>query len=140
MLSAIGSLVMVLVYMFVPMGNTTLLFVGLPFFAVLLMKFPPMGPFMTELYPTSVRGNAQGFCYNAGRALGALFPTLVGVLSETMPLGPAIAVLSAIAFGLMIVMLLLLPETRGRSLDDLETATAGPDTMLNTARRNEVAS
>ncbi len=140
MLSAIGSLLMVLVFMFVPMGNTALLFVGLPFFAVLLMKFPPMGPFMTELYPTSVRGNAQGFCYNAGRAIGALFPTLVGVLSETMPLGPAIAVFSAIAFGLMIVMLLLLPETRGRRLDELEAAAEGPAPMLTTPGREEIAS
>src|ERR1700690_3440711 len=67
MLSAIGSLVMVLVFMFVPMGNTALLFLGIPLNVMMLMKFPPMGPFMTELYPTSVRGNAQGFCYNAGR-------------------------------------------------------------------------
>jgi sugar phosphate permease len=86
----------------------------------MLMKFPPMGPFMTELYATEVRGNAQGFCYNVGRAIGAAFPTLIGVLSETMPLGLAIAVFSAIAFGLMIVTLLMLPETRGRSLDRLD--------------------
>ena len=32
------------------------------------MKFPPMGPFMTELYPTEIRGTGQAFCYNAGRA------------------------------------------------------------------------
>ncbi len=123
MLSALGSVLMVLVYMFVPMGDTALFFVGVPLNAMLLMKFPPMGPFMTELYPTEVRGNAQGFCYNAGRAIGALFPTLVGVLSETMPLGPAIAVFSVIAFGLMIVTLLMLPETKGRRLDNLEAAT-----------------
>jgi MFS family permease len=131
MLSAIGSVLMVLVFMFVPMGNTALLFLGVPLNIMMLMKFPPMGPFMTELYPTSVRGNAQGFCYNAGRAIGALFPTLVGVLSETMPLGPAIAVFSVIAFGLMIVMLLLLPETRGRSLDTLETAADGSAPTVN---------
>ena len=131
MLSAIGSLLMVLVYMFVPMSNTALFFVGLPLNAVLLMKFPPMGPFMTELYPTAVRGNAQGFCYNAGRAIGAVFPTLVGVLSETMPLGPAIAVFSAMAFGLMIVTLLMLPETRGRRLDNLEAPAEAPDPAMN---------
>lgn len=122
MLSAVGSVVMVLVFMFVPMDNTLLLFAGIPLNIMLLMKFPPMGPFMTELYPTSVRGNAQGFCYNAGRALGALFPMLVGFLSERMPLGLAISVFSVIAFGLMIVMLLGLPETRGRSLASLEVA------------------
>ncbi len=125
--------------MFVPMDNTALFFVGLPFFAVLLMKFPPMGPFMTELYPTEVPGNAQGFCYNAGRAIGALFPTLVGVLSETMPLGPAIAVFSAIAFGLMIVMLLMLPETRGRRLDNLATAPDAAAPAMNLLDAEEIA-
>jgi MFS family permease len=127
MLSAIGSLLMVLIYMFVPMGNTALLFVGLPLNIMMLMKFPPMGPFMTELYPTSVRGNAQGFCYNAGRAIGAVFPTLIGVLSETMPLGVAMALFSVMAFGLMIVTLLMLPETLGRGLDKLETAADAPE-------------
>jgi len=126
MLSAVGSVVMVAIYMFAPMNNVALFFTGIPLNIMLLMKFPPMGPFMTELYPTAVRGNAQGFCYNGGRAIGAAFPTLVGVLSESMPLGVAIAVFSVIAFGLMIVMLLLLPETRGRSLDALDAATQAP--------------
>jgi len=124
MLSAIGSLVMILIYMFVPMGNTALLLVGVPLFTVFLIKFPPMGPFMTELYPTNVRGTAQGFCYNGGRALGSFLPTAVGYLSQTLPLGATIALFSAFASGLMVVMLLLLPETRGRSLASLEPAPA----------------
>ena len=90
----------------------------------ILMKFPPMGPFMTELYPTAVRGTAQGFCYNAGRAIGSFFPTMVGFLSDSLSLGAAIAVFSAFAFGLMIMMLLMLPETRGRSLQSLEPTPA----------------
>jgi len=120
LLSAIGTLLMVAVYMTVPMDNTTLLFLGIPLFVILLMKFPPMGPFMTELFPTAVRGTAQGFCYNAGRGIGALFPALVGFLSDTMSLGAAIVVFSSLASGVMIVMLLTLPETRGRSLESLE--------------------
>jgi MFS family permease len=122
--SAIGSLIMVLIYMLVPMNNAILLFLGIPLNIVLLMKFPPMGPFMTELYPTEVRGTAQGFCYNAGRAIGSFFPTMVGFLSQVLSLGATIAVFSAIASGLMIVILFLLPETRGRSLANLETAPA----------------
>jgi MFS family permease len=120
LLSAIGSFVFILLFMFIPMGDTALLFAGVPLFMVFLMKFPPMGPFMTELFPTEVRGTAQGFCYNAGRAIGSLFPTLVGYVSEGLPLGATIAVFSAFASGLMIVMLMLLPETRGRNLADLE--------------------
>ena len=83
MWSAIGSFVMILLYMFVPMDNTALLFVGIPLFAIFLMKFPPMGPFMTELYPTEVRGTAQGFCYNAGRAIGSFLPAMVGFVSQS---------------------------------------------------------
>src|SRR5215831_10140539 len=115
---------MILIYMFMPMGNTALLLVGVPLFTVFLVKFPPMGPFMTELFPTAVRGTAQGFCYNAGRAIGSFFPTMVGFLSQVMSLGATIAIFSAVASGIMIVMLMLLPETRGRSLASLEAAPA----------------
>jgi sugar phosphate permease len=102
------------------MNDVALLFLGIPLNIAILMKFPPMGPFMTELYPTEVRGTGQGFCYNAGRAMGALFPMLVGFLSDSFGLGIAIAVFSTFASGLMIIMLLMLPETRGRSLQSLE--------------------
>ena len=121
---------MVLVYMLVPMNNTALLFLGIPLNIILLMKFPPMGPFMTELFPTSVRGTAQGFCYNAGRAIGSFFPTMVGFLSQVMSLGATIAMFSAIASGIMIVMLFLLPETRGRSLASLEPGPAGSPSAI----------
>ena len=125
LVSAIGSFFMVLIFMLAPVGNEVLLFLGIPLNIILLAKFPPMGPFMTELFPTSVRGTAQGFCYNAGRAFGSIFPTMVGFLSQILPLGLTIAVLSAFASGIMIVMLMLLPETRGRSLASLEAAPAG---------------
>jgi len=78
------------------------------------MKFPPMGPFMTELYPTEIRGIGQGFCYNAP---GVPPATMVGYLQS---LGLSIAICSATAFGLMIVMLQLLPETHGRRLATLD--------------------
>lgn len=130
--SAILSFVFILLYMFVPMGNAALLVAGIPLNIALLMKFPPMGPFMTELFPTELRGNAQGFCYNSGRALGAVFPTAVGYVSQSLPLGTTIAIFSAAAAGLMIVMLMLLPETRGRRLDTLEASPSaiGPDASL----------
>src|SRR5262249_28905500 len=123
MVSTIGSLVFVLIFMFAPLDNEALFFLGIPMNIFLLMKFPPMGPFMSELYPTEVRGTGQGFCYNAGRAIGSFFPTMVGFVSEGMPLGMVIAVFSSIAFGVMILMLLMLPETRGRSLAEIGAAT-----------------
>ncbi|HYM73634.1 MAG TPA: hypothetical protein VET89_11675, partial [Stellaceae bacterium] len=124
LISAIGSLVMVLLFMFAPMSNEAIFWLGVPLNICLLMKFPPMGPFMTELYPTEVRGTGQGFCYNAGRAIGSFFPTMVGFVSEGMALGAVIAVFSTVAFGVMILMLLMLPETRGRSLAELDSRAA----------------
>ncbi|HTB44003.1 MAG TPA: MFS transporter [Acetobacteraceae bacterium] len=124
MLSAIGSVVLTLVYLFAPISNDWILPVGFLLGYVSLIMFSPMGSFMTELYPTAVRGVGQGFCYNAGRGIGALFPALVGFLSLRLGLGPAIAIFSVVAYGLMIVALLLLPETRGRSLLSLEGTAA----------------
>jgi MFS family permease len=120
MISAIGSVVLTIVYLFAPISNDMILPVGFLLGYVSLIMFSPMGSFMTELYPTAVRGVGQGFCYNAGRGLGALFPAAVGFLSERFGLSLAIAVFSLGAYGLMIVALLLLPETRGRSLASLE--------------------
>jgi MFS family permease len=121
-ISAVATIAMVLVFMFVPMDDTLLLFLGIPLSTAILMKFSPMGPFMTELYPTEVRGTGQGFCYNGGRAIGAFFPTIIGYASQVMPLGAAIALFCSLASGLMIVMLLLLPETRGREIASLPSA------------------
>ena len=52
--------------------------------------FSGIGAYLTELFPTDVRANGQGFAYNFGRGIGALFPSLVGVLSQTHGLGWAI--------------------------------------------------
>jgi hypothetical protein len=75
-----------------------------------------MGPFFTEHFPTRVRGVGQGFAYNAGRATGALFPTLVGLLSARMPLGEAIGLFAGLAYATMAVAAFLLPETKGKVL------------------------
>jgi MFS family permease len=124
MWSAVLSLLFIAGFIWIPMNDTWLLIAGVPLNVVLLMKFPPMGPFMTELFPTELRGNAQGFCYNSGRAIGAFFPTLVGYASQSWGLGNAIAICSVIASGLMIVTLLTLPETRGRAVANIGKAAA----------------
>ncbi len=122
LVSAIGSLVVMLIYMLAPLSNDVILPVGFVLGFINLMMFSPMGSFMTELFPTAVRGVAQGFCYNVGRGIGAIFPTMVGFLAAKFGLGNAIVVFSGCGFGLMIVALCLLPETRGRSLESLEAA------------------
>lgn len=123
LISAIGSMVLVLVYLFAPIDNDTMLVLGFPLGFIIYLMFAPMGPFMTELYPTAVRGAGQGFCYNAGRGIGALFPALVGYLAVQLTLGPAIAVFCFAGYAVMIAGLLMLPETAGRSLTELDTET-----------------
>jgi MFS family permease len=115
-LFAICSTVTVLTYMFIPVSDSILLVLGAPlgFFASGI--YSGIGAFFNELYPTRIRGSGIGFCFNIGRAIGALFPTLVGILSATVPLGEAIGIFTVAAYGLIIVAAALLPETKGRSL------------------------
>ncbi len=116
LLFAVGSAAIVFVYTEWEITNAQMLVLGFPlgFFASGI--FSGMGPFMTELFPSRVRGTGQGFAYNFGRGIGALFPTLVGYLSATMSLGKAIGMFAAAAYVLVIVATLLLPETKGRLL------------------------
>jgi hypothetical protein len=65
-----------------------------------------------------LRGSGQGFSYNVGRGIGALFPTLVGYLSLRMGLGRAISSFAAVAYLTMALAASLLPETKGRELHD----------------------
>ncbi len=113
---AVCSFATVIIYTSIAFDDATMLLLGFPlgFFASGI--FSGMGAFFTELFPTRVRASGQGFCYNFGRGLGAINPWLVGVLSATLPLGRAIGVFAGIAYGLVIVAALLLPETRGREL------------------------
>jgi hypothetical protein len=48
--------------------------------------------------------------------VAALNPFFVGVLSATLPLGQSIGIFAVIAYGILIVAALLLPETKGRVL------------------------
>jgi MFS family permease len=116
-LFAIGSALIVLLYTSLPVSNGAMLVLGLPlgFFASGI--FSGMGPFLTELFPSRVRGSGQGFSYNFGRGIGALFPALVGYLSAWMPLGQAIGVFAIIAYAVLILAALRLPETRGKQLE-----------------------
>jgi len=113
---ALCSIATVILYTQLPLDDTTMLYLGFPlgFFASGI--FSGMGPFLTELFPTRVRGSGQGFAYNFGRGIAAMNPLFVGMLSATLPLGQSIGVFALIAYGLLITAALLLPETKGREL------------------------
>jgi MFS family permease len=115
-LFAVCSFVTVAAYTYLPIGNGVMLLLGFPLGFFASGSFSPMGAFLTELFPSRVRGSGQGFSYNFGRGIGALFPALVGYLSARISLGGAIAIFSLSAYLLMIVAVALLPETRGKEL------------------------
>lgn len=89
---------------------------GFPLGFFLSGIFSGMGAYLTELFPSHIRGSGQGFCYNFGRAVGAVFPAMIGHMSTSMPLGTAIGYLAAGAYTLVVIACLLLPETQGRDL------------------------
>jgi hypothetical protein len=64
----------------------------------------------------AIRGTGVGFCYNFGRIVSAGFPVLVGHMGNSMPLGSALGIDAGIAYGLVVVAALMLPETRNRSI------------------------
>jgi hypothetical protein len=80
--------------------------------------------YFPELFPTSVRATAQGFCYNIGRLLAAIgslqLANLTGLFSrEGTPIlqstANAFSVLSCI-YLVGVLVIWLAPETKGRPL------------------------
>ncbi|HEX5460602.1 MAG TPA: MFS transporter [Steroidobacteraceae bacterium] len=115
-LFSVLSGISLMLYTEVPLSNGAMLVMGFPLGFAASGIFSGVGAYLTELYPTDARANGQGFTYNFGRGIGALFPTLVGYLSQGMGLGAAIAVFAGGAYVLVLVSTLSLPETKGREL------------------------
>jgi MFS family permease len=77
--------------------------------------FSIFGALLAELFPSSVRGAAQGFCYNAGRAVSALAPFTIGALADRHGIGSALALTAAFyVAGALVIR--FLPETKGQEL------------------------
>jgi len=115
-LYAVGSIVIVIAYTQIPVDDALMFVLGFPLGFFSQGVFSGMGPFLTELFPTRVRGSGQGFTYNFGRGIAAMNPLLVGMLSAVLPLGQSIGVFAVIAYGLLAAAALMLPETKGRLL------------------------
>jgi MFS family permease len=110
------SIITVIAYTLLNIDDTIMLYLGFPLGFFASGTYSGMGPFLTELFPTRMRGSGQGFAYNFGRGIGALNPFMVGILSATLPLGRSIGVFALISYGLVILAAMLLPETKGRVL------------------------
>ncbi len=73
------------------------------------------GALTAELYPTAIRGAAQGFTYNLGRIASAAAPFTVGSMAASRGFAAAFAVTGA-AFLLAATAWRWIPETKGRTL------------------------
>jgi len=111
----IGACAVVPVFAFGARSPMTLLSIGplVGYFAH--GYFSLFGTMLAELFPTSIRASAQGFCYNAGRLVSALAPLAIGTAAQRYGLAFAIAA-DAMFFGLGAILIWLLPETRGTEL------------------------
>lgn len=117
---AICCVITVRCYLYLPLTNTQMLFLGFPlgFFAAGIPS--SLGALFNELYPQRYRGAGVGFCYNFGRIFSSIFPFLVGHMSASMSLGSAIAIDASWAYSIVVISVLLLPETKGRNLQKID--------------------
>ena len=72
--------------------------------------------YLTERFPTIVRGVGPGLAYHTGAAIGSVTPAFIGLLQQRgVPLGTAMAVVIATAGITVAAVIWLGPETRGRA-------------------------
>jgi MFS family permease len=119
-LFAIGSALIAVSFTHLSINNNEMLILSIPLGFFSTGIFSALGAFYSELFPTSIRATAQGFCYNFGRASAALFPMLVGLLTKSMALGDAIAIMAVAAYSIVIFAALILPETYQLDLRSLD--------------------
>nr|WP_043287132.1 MFS transporter [Paraburkholderia oxyphila] len=74
--------------------------------------------YQAELYPTRVRARAVGFVYSWSRIAAAFAGLAIGILLHHYGV-PGVAIFIGVAMFVGIVMILLGPNTRGLSLEDI---------------------
>jgi MFS family permease len=111
---AVCGAVLIVCYTRMPVQGAGMVFIGLPLGFFVLGIFSGSGAFLAELFPNGVRGSGQGFTYSMGRGIGGFCPVLIGYLSAHVSLADSIAGFTVLAYGIVIVAALLLPETRAR--------------------------
>jgi MFS family permease len=123
-LFAICCAVTVNIYVFLPIGDIAMLILSFPLGLFSAGIPATLGALFNELYPQGVRGTGVGFCYNFGRVVSAVFPVLVGHMGNSMPIGQALGIDAGVAYGLVVLAALLLPETKGRRISSVPAQAA----------------
>ena len=105
-----------LLFLYISVRAPMMLLVLGPFVAFFATGyFSGFGAVTAEIFPTAIRGTAQGFTYNIGRIVSAAAPFTVGTLAQTHGFGTALSI-SSLAFLAAAATWIWIPETRGRAL------------------------
>ncbi|SDM28802.1 MFS transporter [Allokutzneria albata] len=80
---------------------------------------PTYKVFSQELFPTMLRGTAQGFTFGVARVLLGIWSFFVPMLASAS-IGPVAALLSAFLLVSGVVGFFFMPDTVGKSLEDIE--------------------
>ncbi|MGK8204856.1 MFS transporter [Burkholderia cenocepacia] len=122
------------IYMLVPLNAVLTGVMGFFVGFASIGMFAALGPFLSELFPTHVRTTCMGFAYNVGKSVGASAVVGVGLLSARSGLATAIGLFCLGSYAIAVFAILLLPETKGVALDEVETGLeSGRDDMLRPA-------
>ncbi|HEX4475055.1 MAG TPA: MFS transporter [Polyangiaceae bacterium] len=85
---------------------------------------PVLNSFTTELFPTEMRADGYAWSNNLiGRAGYVLSPLVIGVLAQSLGWGPVIRTTAIFPVVTIVLVYVLLPETKGRALE--ETSSLG---------------
>jgi SHS family lactate transporter-like MFS transporter len=103
------------IYLFT--GSTALLLAGAFLMGWSSGNFGVIPTYLSERFPTAIRAAGAGFAYQAGGGIAAVAPTIIGSLQDRgMTLASAMALAIGVSGILVLILLALGPETRGRDL------------------------
>jgi putative MFS transporter len=107
-----------------PLLGTSWYVLTLGFF-IMMFNGMSMGlghPFTTELYPTAIRGRANGWASGIGRLGGVAAPLVVGAAVQAgVSLSVIFIILAAAPFSTTIALGLIRHQTTGRSLEEIHS-------------------
>ncbi|UIJ46547.1 MFS transporter [Sphingomonas cannabina] len=112
-LFALGGIVTVLIATEGAVSDATLLALGAPLGLFAMGLYSVIGPVLSELYPTRLRGSGLGFCYNVGRGVAGLAPLAVGGSIAAFGISRSIGLYVSLAYLLVLLAAALLRETKG---------------------------
>ena len=115
----VTSIGMAVTPLFLFAGNGILLAVGAAMMGIFgTGAFGIVPTYLSERFPTAARAAGAGFSYQAGAALAAIGPTLIGSMRDNgFGLPTAMAICIAASGAAAVALVLLGPETRGWKLE-----------------------